>query len=142
MMKKWMPLLCLVSLLTLSACGSREDADKKLARGCEAAVKSMLAKDTEDRQVEAIKGKSFAPSGENREVTLQATTKNKEFGYEAEESFKCVFEESYSPGFTAWKASLLQLRIGETVYGSEGGEIFGTMEDQMSLTAAVESAMR
>jgi hypothetical protein len=77
-----------------------------------------------------------------REVTLQATSKNKEFGYEAEESFKCVFEESYSPGFTAWKASLLQLRIGETVYGSEGGEIFGTMEDQMSLTAAVESAMR
>jgi hypothetical protein len=45
MMKKWMPLLCLVSLLALSACGSREDADKKLARGCEAAVKSMLAKD-------------------------------------------------------------------------------------------------
>jgi hypothetical protein len=62
---------------------------------------------------------------------LQATTKNKEFGYEAEESFECVFEESYSPGFTAWKASLLQLRIGETVYGSEGGEIFGTMEDQI-----------
>ena len=140
MIKKWM--LCLLGLLVLSACGSREEADKKLARGCEAAVKSMLAKDSEDRQIEAIKGRRFAPAGENREVTLQFMTKNKEFGYEAEESFKCVFEESYSPGFTAWKASLLQLHIGETVYGSEGGEIFGTMEDQMSLTAAVESAMK
>lgn len=131
-----------LTLFTLTACSSREEADAKMARGCEAAAKTMLGKESSDRQIEHVGKKSFDKAGEFRQVTLNVTTKNKEFGYEKDEVFSCKFDESYSPGFTAWKAALVQLKMGDQIYGDEGGQIFGEAEDQMNLTAAVEAAMK
>jgi hypothetical protein len=42
----------------------------------------------------------------------------------------------------AWRAALVQLKIDDVIYGSEGGEVYGTIEDQLALTAAVEGAMK
>jgi hypothetical protein len=134
-------ILGVCALTLLSGCGSREEAEAKLARGCEAAAKSMLAKDSYDHQIDSIKGKTFGKSDGFTLVTITANTKNKEYEYENEESFQCKFEESTGPFGMNWKGALVQVKIGDDVYGSEGGELFGTVEDQMALTAAVEAAM-
>ncbi|HNQ92793.1 MAG TPA: hypothetical protein PKI93_07675 [Alphaproteobacteria bacterium] len=134
---------CVCALaLSLSACGKDKENEQRLARGCEAAVKVMLAKDKYDRQIDQVKSKKFGMSDGFKLVTIAAVTKNKEYGYEQDESFDCKFEESSSMAGFVWSASLVQLKIGEDVYGSEGGEIFGDMNDQMNLMDAVQAAMK
>lgn len=132
--------VCALTLLT--GCGAREEAEAKLARGCEAAAKSMLAKDNYDRQIDSVKSKKFGKSDGFTLVTIETNTKNKEYEYDSDESFQCKFQESTGPFGLNWKAALVQVKVGDDVYGSEGGELYGTVEDQMALTAAVESAMQ
>lgn len=140
-MKKLM-IVGVLSVLCLSGCGSQQQAEARLVRGCEAAAKAMLNKDDYDHQIAAITGHKFGMSDGFRLVTIETTTKNKEFGFEGEESFQCKFEESRSFGYLNWKAALVQVKIGEDVFGSEGGQLYGSVEDQMALTAAVEAAMK
>lgn len=140
-MKK-MLMLSSASLLLLAACGSKEQADIKLAKGCEAAVKVMLAKPDFTRQIQSIKSKSFGTSEGFRLVTLNTVTKNKETSEEIDESFNCKFQETQSFNYMQWSADLVQLKIDDVIYGSEGGEIYGSVEDQVALTNAVEAAMK
>lgn len=135
-------ILAFVSLLSLAACGSRDDADVKLGRACAAAVKVILATPNYDREFLKVKLKDFEVIDTNRVVTIQSVVKNKEYGNEMDETFVCKFDESYSPGFIAWKASLINVKIGEEYFGSEGGQIFGSAEDQMNVMAAVEAALK
>lgn len=139
-MKKLFALVCVTALLT--GCSSREEADAKLARGCEAGVKVLLNKPEYDRQISRIASKTFTDDSMGRKVSLVTKVKNKSYGYEADETFNCVFAEEYSFGFIAWKANLMQLKIGENTYGLEGGQVMGDMSDYMSLTAAIEAAMK
>ncbi len=132
--------ICAVAVLT--GCGSREQAETKLARGCEAAAKSMLNKDQYDHQIEKVTGQKFGKSDGFTLVTVDTVTKNKQYGFENPETFQCKFEESSGPFGMSWKAALVQVKIGEDVYGSDGGQLFGSVEDQMALTAAVEAAMK
>lgn len=141
-MKKSSLVLGVCALTLLTGCGSREAAETKLARGCEAAAKAMLNKEQYDHQIDAVTSKKFGKSEGFTLVTIDTNTKNKEYGYENPETFQCKFEESSGPFGLNWKAALVQLKVGEDVYGSEGGQLYGTVEDQMALTAAVESAMR
>lgn len=138
-MKKLMLAVCATLLVT--GCSSREEADQKIARGCEAGVKVLLDKQEYDRQIASIKNKTFSSETLGRKVTLDTVVKNKGYGYEADESFSCTFSEEYSFGFIAYKASLMQIKIGDTTFGLEGGQVLGDMEDYMKLTGAVEAAM-
>ena len=137
-----MIILVFISLLSLTACGSRDDADVKLGRGCAAAVRIISATPNYDREFSKVKTKSFEEYETYRVVTIDSVTKNKEYGNEMDETFVCKFDESYSPGFIAWKASLINVKIGEEYFGSEGGQIYGTAEDQMNVMAAVEAALQ
>jgi len=136
-------LLLSIGLATLlTGCGAQQDAESKMARGCEAAVKVMLNKDQYDRQIAKVKSAKFGMSDGFRLVTIDVQTKSKEFGDPKDEKFECKFEETQAFAYIGWKASLIQVRIDDVVYGSEGGEIYGSIEDQMALTAAVENAMK
>ena len=135
-------ILCASIPLLLTACGSQQEAEIKLAKGCEAAVKAMLAKPDYTRQIDSVTSKSFGMSEGFRLVTLKTITKDKESGQEADESFDCKFQETQSFNYLQWSADLVQLKIDDVIYGSEGGEIYGSVEDQMALTDAVEAAMK
>lgn len=126
----------------LTACGAEKEIENKMARGCEAAVKIMLNKEKYDRQIDSVKDKKFGMSDGYRLVTLEVVTKTKEYSDLKDESFDCKFEETKVLGAIGWKASLVQVKIDGTAYGSEGGEIFGSIEDQLAITAAVEGAMK
>jgi hypothetical protein len=133
-------LICLGLLAILTGC--QKDSESKLARGCEAGIKIMLNKDQFDRQIETVKDKKISMSDGFKLVTIDGVTKTKEFSNLKDESFECKFEETSGPFGLGWRASLVQLKIDDVVYGSEGGEIYGSIEDQLALTAAVEGAMK
>lgn len=142
-MNKFVAVILGVSTLALlSGCGSREVNETKLSRGCEAAAKAMLNKPDYDRQIDSIKARKFGKSDGFTLVTIDTVTKNKDYGYENDESFQCKFEESSAPFNINWKAALVQVKIGDDVFGSEGGQLYGSVEDQLALTAAVEAAMK
>ncbi|HRK98551.1 MAG: hypothetical protein KDJ26_05400 [Alphaproteobacteria bacterium] len=133
--------LCFLAL-SLCSCGNEKENDARLARGCEAAAKTMLDKEEYDRQIDRVASKKLGMSDGFRLVTIDVVTKNKEFGYESNESFNCKFEEQSSFAGMMWRASLVQIQIDEDVYGSNGGKIFGDLNDQMKLMDAVQAAMK
>ncbi|PZP56172.1 MAG: hypothetical protein DI586_04615 [Micavibrio aeruginosavorus] len=134
-------LVCLLAISLLSACGDgRGEKDKKLALGCQAGLKALLAQDKFDRQIDKVTSRKFKDESEGRRVTLKATTKNKQFGYEKDESFNCLFAETSN--ILGWKAEVQQLNIGEDVFGKKDGQIIGDMNDFLELTGAVEAAMK
>lgn len=135
-------LLLISTGLAIFLTGCQNDSEKRLVRGCEAAVKVMLNKDKYDRQIDTVKNSKFGMSDGFKLVTINTVTKTKEFNNENDESFECKFEESSMPFGLAWRAALVQVKIDDIIYGSEGGEIYGSIEDQLALTAAVESAMK
>jgi len=139
-MKKFIFLLCATAFLT--ACDAEDKANIRLSRGCEAAVRAMLNKPDFTRQIDSVKSESFGMSDGYRLVTINAVTKVKDTGEEADETFNCKFEESSMPFGFAWRAALVQVKIDEVIYGSEGGEIYGSVDDQVALTNAVEAAMK
>ena len=128
--------------LAIFLTGCQDDSEKKLARGCEAAIKVMLNKEQYERQIESIKSSKLGMSDGFRLVTINTVTKTKEFSNPNDESFECKFEETSGPFGLGWRASLVNLKIDDVVYGSEGGEIYGSIEDQLAITTAVEGAMK
>lgn len=135
-------ILTLCSVFLMTGCSSREEADKKIAKGCEAGVRSLLAMDKYDRQIDKVKKVTYGKDDLGRLVTLDAGIKNKAYSYDGDESFTCIFSEEYSFGFIAYKASLERLTIGTDVYGRDAnGTIQGELNDYMRLTDAVQDAM-
>lgn len=133
-------LICIGLAFVLTGC--QDNSKKRLAHGCEAAVKIMLNKEEYKRQIDSIKSSKLGMSDGYRLVTIDTVTKTKEFSNPQDESFECKFEETTGPFGLGWRASLVNLKIDDVIYGSEGGEIYGSIEDQLALTAAVESAMK
>lgn len=139
-MKKLFFTLCVTAFL--SGCGGREQADTKLARACESAVKVMLNKSDYDRQIDKVKGKKIGMSDGYRLVTIDVLSKTKEFSNPKDESFECKFDESMGPFGFGYHAALVSLKIDDVVYGSNGGEIYGSIQDQMAIMTAVEQALK
>lgn len=140
-MKPLISLLLLSSLL-LTGCSSREAADRKIAKACEVGVRIVLKNDKYENQIDSIKDTSFADYALGRKVSLKAAVKNKAYGYEGEESYDCIFDESYLPGFINWNASLTQIVVGSDVYGKDAsGKIQGSLQDFMNITDSVAAAL-
>lgn len=125
--------------LLLSGCVSREQADAKLAKGCEAGVNALLP---EGRTISKVADAKFSPSPEGanmRHVTLKAIEND---GFlEVENSFECIFEESFGFLNANYTASVYQVRTGERVVGKSGNEILGDAQDFLKLTDAIREAM-
>ena len=125
--------------MLLSGCVSREQADAKLAKGCEAGVNALLP---EGRTITRIADTKFSPSPEGpgmRHVKLKAIETD---GFlEVESEFECVFEESFGFLKNNFTASIYQVRTGERVVGKSGNEILGDANDFLKLTDAIRDAM-
>lgn len=139
-MKRYGKYLCLLLLpLLLAGCVSREDADAKLARGCEAGVKSIMP---EGHDIASVKERRFGPAVQGRgfrHVTLVAL----ETGdwLEVEREHECIFEESFGFMNMGYTASIYQIRTEGKIIGKEGRDILGSTEDFIKLTDAVRRAL-
>lgn len=129
----------LLCLLALGGCVSREQADAKLARGCEAGVKAILP---EGYSVARIESTEFSPATQGtgyRHVTLKAVELD---GWlETPKEYECVFEESFGFLSANHTAAIYQIRAGDKVVGKSGREIIGETEDFLKLTEAIRRAM-
>ena len=110
MSKNMRLLLVIIALIGLSGCVSREQADARLAKGCQAGVQALLP---EGLTIDRIKETSFAPSPEGqglRHVTI--TTVTLDGWLETEKVYECIFEESFGFLKTNHTASIYQVRTG------------------------------
>jgi hypothetical protein len=136
-------ILASACLLLVTACSSRDEADRKMARGCEAGIRVLLAKENSDRQLDRVTSRNFSSDGKIRVITMAGGTKHKEYGYDTDETFSCRFTEEYSVGFIGWRASLQQIKIGETIFGKDNaGTLQGDLQDYINLTGEVDDAMK
>lgn len=132
-------ILAAISILTLSGCVTREQADAKLAKGCAAGAEALLP---EGGKVNNIIESTFGPSPEGpgmRHVKIKTATMD---GWlEEEKTYECIFEESFGIFKSNHTASIYQVRTGEQIYGKAGNEIKGSTEDFIRLTDAIRKAM-
>ncbi|HRW30589.1 MAG TPA: hypothetical protein P5227_11370 [Emcibacteraceae bacterium] len=133
----------LVALLSLglTACVSQDQADEKMAKGCEAAV-NILLKD-EGKQLSEIKVKRYADEqaegGLHRRITLMGIEKD---GWlELDKSYSCLFAQDWGLFKSSHEALLVQVQIDDQLYGKKDGAIQGTLEDLIKLPDAVHKAM-
>lgn len=130
----------LVSLLVLTGCVSREEADARLARGCAAGAELFL---DEGYSIKTVKDKIFRDDpalGKGfREVRLFVV--ESDGWYDTDKEYKCVFAESMGMFGMGHNASIYQLKKDGNTYGKEGDKILGTFQEHLKLTEAVDRAM-
>ncbi len=139
-MKYFMTALILTAgLFVLTGCFNQQEANAKMAKGCEAGAK-VLAKETL-----ATKKASFGVADEHgptyRMVTIDAL-RNKGEWSEEEVQYSCVFNESWVFFGSSHKAVLIKINVnGRTMGRNKDGKIEGELSDFMALTDAVDGAM-
>ena len=133
-------LLGMLALSGLTGCVSREEADAKLALGCEAA--SLLFAQ-QGVQVETTGQIIFGQSdlGKNFRHVLMSVTETDGWHQEQKE-YRCIFMEEFGFARLRYVATIYQVRVGDQIFGKEGNEIIGSLEDHIRLTDAVARAMR
>ena len=139
-MLKNIPLLTL-SLLALTACIDRGEADAKLARGCAAGVELFLDEEYEIQKIVKSEFRESTTWGNGyREVDLTAMVSDG--WHEGEETYYCTFAETAGPILINYKATIYQLRMPDgTIIGKEGDKISGSYDDHLKLTETVEQGM-
>lgn len=139
-MKKYL-WLSIVSVLALTGCVSREQADKHLENGCAAGAELFLE---EGHKIKEIKDRIFRdePSlGSGfRQVIL--TVVDSDGWYDSDKEIKCIFEENLALFGLQHTAAIYQLKMDEKTWGKEGNEILGSMEEHMKLEKTVDQALQ
>ncbi|MEZ5814376.1 MAG: hypothetical protein R3E13_06610 [Alphaproteobacteria bacterium] len=133
--------LLILSTLALTGCVDRAAADQRLVKACKAAI---LAFSDEGDKIEAVTSEKIhdhAKLGAGfRELVLDVTVTD---GFHPrDESHSCIFQEEFSFGRMAHRASIYQLNFAGRIIGQENYRIIGSIEDMQKLTEAVDSALR
>ncbi len=139
-----MKYLCLfaLSLLMLGGCTSRDDADQKMARGCEAGARAFMKEGFDIKNTKSQSFKTISTnSGDNmREITL--SVKESDGWIDRDEEYVCTFAEEFSVLNLKHIATIYQLKIYNKIYGMDGNEIHGSPEEHSKLTETVQNAMK
>jgi hypothetical protein len=132
-------IIALLSLLVLSGCVSREQADEKLAKGCAAGVQSLLP---DGVKIDHIAGKEASKSPEGPDMRyIKIKTVTIDGVLPEDKDYECIFEEEFGFMNASYTASIYQVRTGDATYGKSGNEIMGNADDFLKLTDAVRQAM-
>lgn len=133
----------LIMLLSffLTACVTQDQADIKMAKGCAAGVNTLIA--DEGKEIGKIKVQRYAneqaEGGLHRRITLEAIEKN---GWlELDKEYSCLFMQDWGLFKSSHEALLVQVKIGDQIYGKKDGTILGSFEDFLKLTKVVNAAM-
>lgn len=133
-------LLSVSSLLFLSGCVDRAQADAKLQRGCAAGVALYVP---EGFTIKEVKGATFsdAKNGEgDRRVTL--TVMQSDGWYDEEKTYFCNFAEGFGFMQMSHNAEIYQIDMGDgRVFGKKDGDIVGGFAEWQRITGAVDKAL-
>ena len=122
-------LLPLCSLLFLSGCVSRNEADKKLAQVCQKAVEIFLP---DYQKIKSVKKTEFSvpanPDDGDRHVVLHVVLDDNYL--DENKTYSCNFYEHRGFLNTSYSADIAQIDMGDgTVYGRKDGEILGGFDN-------------
>lgn len=138
-MKKKLLFLILLSL-PLTGCVSRENADARLAKGCEAAAATLLKEGYSFKNINKSTFKTSTEFGAGfREVTLNSTESDGWANLERE--YKCIFAEEMTAMGLGYTADFYQIAYDGEVFGKSGTELLGDADTLTKLTAAAQSAI-
>ncbi|MGB4108078.1 MAG: hypothetical protein WBK55_09850 [Alphaproteobacteria bacterium] len=130
--------LALASVLVLTGCISREQADKRMENGCAAGAEAFME---EGHKIKQVKDRIFRDSPElgkgYREIRLVIV--DSDGWYDADKEIRCIFAENFN--FVGHTATIYQLKMDDKTWGKEGNEILGSMDDHLKLTEIVEQGM-
>lgn len=130
--------LCFAALL-LSGCVSREQADAKLAKACEAGIRATLPDYQTFEEVLEVKASDSSIGPNMRQIRIKGKLEDGWLGIE--ENFTCVFDESFGFLGSSHTAAIYQLRLPGKVIGQAGPDITGSAQDFIKLTDAVSEAL-
>ena len=131
--------LALLCVLIVTGCMSREQADAKLAKACEAAVNVFLV---DGQRIDKVNNATFSgsPVGPDfRHVTIH--TAMIDGWLEAEYDYDCTFQEGFGFLNSGYTASIYNVNVDGRIIGKSGSEILGEAEDHMKLNEAVRAAL-
>lgn len=138
-MKKFALLTIAVSTIALSGCVNQEQADAKMAKGCEAALMEKMGADNI---------KDVKPMGGEAQVTVDGEYRKINLTYVETGSFDetplpafCLFNEQWGMGKSSHTAILDQLSVNGDVSGKQGGVVQGDLQDFLKLTDAAARGM-
>lgn len=138
-MKKF--LLAASSLLLLGGCVSQDQADAKLAKGCEAGANALI----KPAMLKEIKSTNFSfeenVEGQHRRVTLNTITKD---GWlETDKQYSCLFAQQWGFFKSSHAGILVQIKMPDgKIVGKEDGHILGEVDDYLKLSDTVQDAMK
>ncbi|MGB4057659.1 MAG: hypothetical protein WBK77_06210 [Alphaproteobacteria bacterium] len=139
-MRLKMGLMLLAGTLTLTGCVSREQADQRLQNGCTAGAELFME---EGHKIKEVKDHIFRDNPDlgpgYREVRL--TVVDTDGWYDADKEIQCIFVETYGIFGSSHTATIYQLKMDEKIWGMQGKEILGTMEEHLKLTETVEQGL-
>lgn len=138
-MRKLFVALGLCSSFFLAGCVSQQQADQKMAKGCEAAIGAMIA----PKQILEVKSTRFADEQTEGSIyrRIGLTAVEKDGWIEAEKEYSCLFAQQWGLFRLNHIALLEQMTYNDEIKGKKDGKIIGSMEDFLKLTKAADSAM-
>ena len=133
--------ICLSFLLLLTGCVSQDQADVKMAKGCAAAVNSLIEDD--GKTINEIKSTNYsseeAEGGLHRRVTIDAIEKD---GWlELDQTYSCLFMQEWGLFKSFHRALLVQVKVNDELYGKKDGTIIGSFDDFMKIIRVTDGAM-
>lgn len=138
-MKHKFILLSALSALTLGACVSQEQADAKMAKGCESAIGAMITPRT-IKEVKSFKADNEGMLGVTYRRIAVTYVENDDFA-NSEKTGSCLFSEQWTAMKGSHAALLEQLTVNGRIIGKRNGVIQGSMDDFLKLTEGADTAM-
>lgn len=138
-MKKSLAFISAISVLTLSACVSQEQADAKMAKGCESALGAMLAPVT-IKEVKGFKADYEGMLGIKYRRLTVTYIENDDFAA-SEKTGACLFSEEWTAMKGSHLAMLEQVTVNGRLVGKRNGVIQGSVDDFVKLTEGADTAM-
>jgi hypothetical protein len=130
----------LLSLLSLAACGpNRADADKKLARACEAGLKAMYGPDDTIEIKDTTFTSEKSPEDTNLRTVKFHAYYTQNHGAIEEKDYSCSFEEI--SGMFGYHPKFYRMDRSDMKYGSFDGTVGGDLSDMMKINQAMEAIL-
>ncbi len=131
--------LSVFTLLLLTGCVSREQADEKLAIGCAAGAELFIEEGYEIKEIVKKTFKTSSLGNGYRDVRLDVV--ESDGWHEVEKDYTCIFFENYALFGMGYTATIEQLKLDDEIYGKDGDKILGSMQDHLKLVETVDRAL-
>ena len=127
-------------ILVLTSCVSRQDADQKLGKACEAAAGVFRTEGFTVKSVKKVDAKVSKEFGSGyRQIKVFVTESDS--WLDVDKEYNCVFAEEFGILNSSFTADLYQIEVDNQVYGMKDNTLMGGTDIHLKLMRAVASEL-